>query len=222
MKKNFAAIFLTMTFFVFSALTVGAQPVDKVEQKLDDAWTAYNIGQYQKVLQLVQPLASDGNARAQIILGRCYENGLGVPQDMEMAAKWFRLAAEQNNSEAQVLLAYQYELGIGVPKNDATGVDLMTRAANAGNAEALFNLALYHGQGKYGFAKDPAESFRLAKLAADKGYAQAERYVGACYDHGVGVPENKAEAQVWYSKARAQGLEVEGNVFNFVREYSMP
>ena len=84
MKKNFAAIFLTMTFFVFSALTVGAQPVDKVEQKLDDAWTAYNIGQYQKVLQLVQPLASDGNARAQIILGRCYENGLGVPQDMEM------------------------------------------------------------------------------------------------------------------------------------------
>ena len=116
MKKNFAAIFLTMTFFLFSALTVGAQPqpADKVEQKLNEAWTAYNIGQYQKVLQLVQPLASDGNARAQIILGRCYENGLGVPQDMEMAAKWFRLAAEQNNSEAQVLLAYQYELGIGV------------------------------------------------------------------------------------------------------------
>ncbi|MBB5142398.1 tetratricopeptide repeat protein [Desulfovibrio intestinalis] len=222
MKKKCAAIFLTMAVFLFSALTAGAQPVDQVEKKLDEAWTAYNIGQYPKVLQLVQPLASDGNARAQIILGRCYENGLGVPQDMEMAAKWFRLAAEQNNSEAQVLLAYQYELGVGVPKNDATVVDLMTRAANAGNAEALFNLALYHGQGKYGFAKNPTESFRLAKIAADHGYAQAERYVGACYEFGVGVPENKAEAQIWYGKAKAQGLEEDGNVFNFVREYTMP
>ena len=99
MKKKCTAIFLTMAVFLFSALTVGAQPVDQVEKKLDEAWTAYNIGQYPKVLQLVQPLASDGNARAQIILGRCYENGLGVPQDMEMAAKWFRLAAEQNNSK---------------------------------------------------------------------------------------------------------------------------
>lgn len=222
MKKNCAAIFLTMAFFMFSALAVGAEPVNQVEKKLDEAWTAYNIGQYKKVLQLVQPLALDGNARAQIILGRCYENGLGVPQDMEMAAKWFRLAAEQNNSEAQILLAYQYELGVGVPKNDAALVDLMTRAANAGNAEALFNLALYHGQGKYGYAKNPVESFRLAKIAADKGYAQAERYVGACYEFGVGVAENKAEAQIWYGKAKAQGLEVEGNVFNFVHEYSMP
>lgn len=222
MKKYYGVIVLALALFLFQGMTVSAQPTDQVEQKLNEAWVAYNIGQYKKVLQLVQPLASDGNARAQIILGRCYENGLGVPQDMETAAKWFRLAAEQNNSEAQVLLAYQYELGQGVPKDDAAVVRLMTSAANAGNAEALFNLALYHGQGKYGFAKNPAESFRLAKMAADQGNAQAQRYVGACYEYGVGVPENATEAQVWYGKAKVQGLEIEGNVFNFVREYTMP
>ena len=222
MKKLYGAMVLALAFFLFQGMALGAQPADQVEQKLNEAWTAYNIGQYKKVLQLVQPLASDGNARAQIILGRCYENGLGVPQDMEMAAKWFRLAAEQNNSEAQVLLAYQYELGQGVPKDDAAVVRLMTSAANAGNGEALFNLALYHGQGKYGFAKNPEESFRLARIAADRGNAQAQRYVGACYQYGVGVAENPAEAQIWYGKAKAQGLEIEGNVFNFVREYTMP
>ncbi len=222
MKKLYGAMVLALAFFLFQVMAVGAQSADLVEQQLNEAWTAYNIGQYKKVLQLVQPLASDGNARAQIILGRCYENGLGVPQDMKTAVQWFSLAAEQNNSEAQVLLAYQYELGQGVPKNDAAVVRLMTSAANAGNGEALFNLALYHGQGRYGFAKNLEESFRLAKMAADQGNAQAQRYVGACYEYGVGVAENPAEAQMWYGKAKAQGLEIEGNVFNFVREYTMP
>lgn len=62
---------------------------------LQEAWTAYNIGEYKKTLRLVQPLAGDGNPRAQVLLGRCYENGLGVPQDLAVAAQWYQLAAEQ-------------------------------------------------------------------------------------------------------------------------------
>ncbi|SDF70896.1 tetratricopeptide repeat protein [Desulfovibrio legallii] len=191
-------------------------------QTLQEAWTAYNIGQYKKVIQMVQPLASDGNPRAQVLLGRCYENGLGVDQDLATAAKWFRLAADQNDAEAQVLLAYQYELGVGLPRNEAAVADLMRRAADNGNAEARFNLALYCSQGKYGFPKDPQESFRWAKLAADQGFAQAQRYVGACYEYGVGAPQDAAEATLWYSKAAAQGLEREGNIFTTKREYTMP
>lgn len=214
------AAMLTVGYGMIS--TVQASPAKNTEQALDEAWTAYNIGQYNKVVKMVQPLASDGNPRAQVLLGRCYENGLGVPQDMETAAKWFRLAAEQNYAEAQVQLGYLYELGTGVPKNDTAVVDLMSRAANAGNAEAQFNLALYHSQGRYGFAKDPDQAFVWAKRSADQGFAQAQRYVGACYEFGVGVPVNPSEAAVWYSKAAAQGLEKEGNIFNSERVYTMP
>lgn len=189
---------------------------------LEEAWRAYNIGQYAKVVDMVQPLAVEGNARAQILLGRCHENGLGVPQDMAMAAKWYQLAAEQNDSEAQVLLAHQYELGIGLPANEAVVADLMKRAAAAGNAEAQFNLALYHSQGRYGFSKDQAESFRWAKASAVQGFAQAQRYVGACYEFGVGTPKNPEESALWYGKAAAQGLEKDGSVFTIVREYSLP
>ncbi|WP_298992841.1 tetratricopeptide repeat protein [uncultured Desulfovibrio sp.] len=214
------AAMLTVGYGMIS--TVQASPAKNTEQTLDEAWTAYNIGQYNKVVKMVQPLASDGNPRAQVLLGRCYENGLGVPQDMETAAKWFRLAAEQNYAEAQVQLGYLYELGAGVPKNDTAVVDLMSRAANAGNAEAQFNLALYHSQGRYGFAKDPDQAFVWAKRSADQGFAQAQRYVGACYEFGVGVPVNPSEAAAWYSKAAAQGLEKEGNIFNTERVYTMP
>ncbi len=204
---------------VQAAAAVPSAATDKI---LQEAWTAYNIGEYKKTLRLVQPLAGDGNPRAQVLLGRCYENGLGVPQDLAVAAQWYQLAAEQNDSEAQVLLAYCYEVGAGVPKDPRAVVTLMTRAANSGYAEAQFNLALYYSQGLYQTAKDQKESFRWAKLAADQGYAQAERFVGACYEYGIGVQENPAEAAIWYNKAAAQGLARDGNVFNRVREYSMP
>ena len=224
MKKLSSTLLLAAVLTLGGAISsaVWAAPAKSVDQTLDEAWTAYNIGQYKKVVQLAQPLASEGNPRAQVMLGRCYENGLGVPQDMETAAKWFRIAAEQNYPEAQVQLAYLYELGAGVAKSDATVVDLMTRAAKGGNAEAQFNLALYYSQGRHGLAKDQQQSFVWAKHAADQGFAQAQRYVGACYEYGVGVAENPAEAAVWYSKAAAQGLEKEGNIFNTEREYTMP
>lgn len=189
---------------------------------LQEAWTAYNIGNYQKTLRLVEPLAGNGNPRAQVMLGRCYENGLGVKQDLAVAAQWFQLAAEQNDSEAQVLLAYCYEVGAGVPKNPQQVMNLMTRAAESGNAEAQFNLALNYSQGIYGAPKDEKESFRWANLSAQQGYGQAERFLGACYEYGFGVAADQAQAQAWYAKAEAKGFSREGSIFNKVTEYTMP
>lgn len=192
------------------------------DEVLTEAWTAYNIGDYKKTIRLVQPLAYEGNPRAQTILGRCFENGLGVEQDMAVAAQWFQMAAEQNYSEAQVLLAYCYEIGAGVPKNPQQVMNLMTRAGEAGNAEAQFNLALNYSQGLYGAPKNEQESFRWAELAAKQGYAQAERFLGACYEYGFGTPADAALAEEWYKKAAAQGLEREGSIFNNTRYYTFP
>ena len=82
MKKLSSAILLAamLGLGLCMAGTVLAAPAKTADQTLDEAWTAYNIGQYNKVVQMVQPLASEGNPRAQVLLARCYENGLGVPQ----------------------------------------------------------------------------------------------------------------------------------------------
>ena len=45
-----------------------------------------------------------GNAGAQIILGRMYANGRGVLKDYKEAVKWYQLAGEQGNAEAQINL----------------------------------------------------------------------------------------------------------------------
>lgn len=222
MKLNYilSVILLLIVFNATQGFTYEMTP--EATKLLDEAWTAYNIGNYKKTLQIIQPLASEGNPRAQTILGRCYENGLGVEQDAAVAAQWFQLAAEQNYAEAQVLLAYSYEIGAGVPKNPIEVMNLMTRAAEAGNAEAQFNLALNYSQGLYGAPKNEQESFRWAQLSANQGYAQAERFLGACYEYGFGTPADAGLAAEWYAKAEKKGLSRQGSIFNTVRNYSFP
>lgn len=221
MKKKYLAIVLTLALGMAApAVTVKAED-GAAAATLTQAWAAYNMGRYAETVRLISPLAEAGNARAQIMLGRCYENGVGLPQDMVQAARLYRAAADQGDAEAMVLLAYCYEVGAGVPLDVGAVVSWMRRAAEAGNAEARFNLALYYSKGAYQTAKDQKQSFFWAQAAAEQGYAQAQRFVGACYEYGFGVVANAGEAEVWYKRAADQGLVKEGNIFNTVREYTM-
>jgi len=84
------------------------------------AYRAYQQGRYLTALQLARPLAEQGDARAQSILGSMYAKGQGVPQDHGEAARWYRLAADQNDAQAQYELAYRYALGDGVAQDYVT------------------------------------------------------------------------------------------------------
>src|SRR5712691_4348728 len=59
--------------------------------------------------------AEEGEAKAQFNLGVMYDNGQGVPQDYNEAAKWYTKAAEQGFPAAEYNLAGMYEDGRGVP-----------------------------------------------------------------------------------------------------------
>jgi len=86
-----------------------------VAEPLGDALDAYDAGDYATALRLLRPLAEDGDARAQNILGIMYEDGRGVQQDHARAAQWYRSAADQRFAEAQANLGTTYLYGIGVP-----------------------------------------------------------------------------------------------------------
>jgi uncharacterized protein len=72
---------------------------------LENAKAAYERGDFATVLQLVKPLAAQGDAVAQTNLGQMYQYGLGVPKDDKEAVKWYRLAAAQRNAVGQTNLA---------------------------------------------------------------------------------------------------------------------
>jgi TPR repeat protein len=57
-----------------------------------------------------------------------------------------------------------------------------------------------------GVPLDEREALRLFRLAADKGWAEAQAAVGYVYFNGLaGVPQSYDEAFTWYYRAAAQG-----------------
>ena len=83
----------------------------------EDGLAAYKQRDYATALKLLRPLAEQGNAAAQNVLGVMYEIGRGVPQDDMEAVKWYRLSAEQGRASAQYNLGVMYDKGQGVPQD---------------------------------------------------------------------------------------------------------
>ena len=68
--------------------------------------------------EILRPLAEQGQARAQALLGLCYKSGIGgVSRDYAEALKWFRKAAEQGYGDALASMGRMYAAGYGVPQN---------------------------------------------------------------------------------------------------------
>src|SRR5882672_1373191 len=84
---------------------------------MEDGQAAYDSGDYATALRMWRPLADQGLARAQNNLGVMFENGKGVPLDINEALKWYRLAAEQGYAGAQNNLGLIYAIGRIVPRD---------------------------------------------------------------------------------------------------------
>ncbi len=82
-----------------------------------DGYDAYNKSDYKTALKEWQPLADQGNALAQALLGLMYAKGEGVLKDDKQAVKWYQKAADQGNAFAQFNLGWMYASGEGVLKD---------------------------------------------------------------------------------------------------------
>jgi hypothetical protein len=98
-------------------MTRAAQVLGLARPDSRAAYVAFQQGRYTTALQLARPIAEQGDARAQWILGQMYAKGEGVPQNRSEAVKWYRLSADQNDAEAQYELAFLYAIGDGVPQD---------------------------------------------------------------------------------------------------------
>ena len=136
---------------VVLALTGVAAPV--FADAISDGNKAYDNGDYDTARSLWQPLAEQGNAEAQNLMGNIYRRGRGVPRDYRIAASWFRKSAKQNNAQAQFNLAGMYRAGKGVPKDPKEAAHWFLEAARNGYDKAQFSIGLMYENG-WGVDKD--------------------------------------------------------------------
>lgn len=72
-----------------------------------------------------------GDADAQFHLGRIYADGVGVPKDGRLAARWLGLAANKGQHQAQALLGGMLFKGDVIPRQAARGLMLLTLASDS-------------------------------------------------------------------------------------------
>lgn len=65
---------------------------------------AYVRGDYVPAVQLFRPLAQQGNAKAQRVLGMMYRKGQGVAKSPAHAFMWLSLASARGNARAKAEL----------------------------------------------------------------------------------------------------------------------
>lgn len=153
---------------------------------------AYERGDFPTALSEFAPLAEQGNAGAQTMLGILYLQGQGVAQDLALAARWLREAAAQGNAQAQYRLALMHLAGDGVAQDPATAAGLLRAAAEQDLAPAQVNLAAMLYQG-IGVTRDLRLSYQYAALAARQGDAEGAGLVDLLA--GEMTPSDLAAAQ---------------------------
>ena len=159
------------TLLTTTVLLVGISGSVIADKK--DGWDAYAQGEYKTVFNEYEPLAEQGDALAQYILGVMYSNGKGVLKDDKEAVKWYLKAAEQGNAKAQFNLGLMYDNSEGVLKDYKEAVKWYLKAAEQGQADAQLNLGLMYAKGQ-GVLKDLSKAKYWIKKAYENPDASAD------------------------------------------------
>lgn len=85
-------------------------------QAFKAAEAAHELSDFATTLPLLKPLADQGYAQAQKLLGYMYEFGQGVPQDYFQAADWYGKASAKGVGYARARLNNLTARGVLVPK----------------------------------------------------------------------------------------------------------
>ena len=111
------------------------------------AYAAYVQHDYATEAKLLRPLAEQGNATAQALLGFMYGHGQGLQQDGVEALRWYRKAAEQRDAGAQSNLGLLYVQGHGTPQDFGEAVKWFRKSADQGLAFGQNNLGAMYSRG---------------------------------------------------------------------------
>ncbi len=174
MKKTAMILVLAMgmTPAVFAQLGSGNGD-SSPESSVSMAKSALRSEKEEKAFSLFLKAAKKGNPEAQNMLGKCYENGIGVLQNDREAAVWYKKSAYHGYADGQNNLANCYMHGTGLGKDDRLAIKYYHMAASHGSVAGAYNLGYCYETG-YGLPRNKNAAMYFYKMAARKGYTLAE------------------------------------------------
>ncbi len=149
--------------------------------------------------------AGQGDAKAMHSVGGFYQEGIGLPKDINAALKWYEKSALAGYAFGYHAMGRIYDEGILVPQSSRDAAKWYLKGAESGDGSSQGRIASMYFDGR-GVAQNDAEAARWYRLAAE-GFADlaAAFNLGLMYQQGRGVPQDFREAIVWYRKAAQVG-----------------
>lgn len=135
-----------------------------------------------EVFHILSRVVQNGSAaKIQYLLGRCYNVGLGIHQDLNLAFFWYRQAADQHYGPALFSLAKCYQKGFGTQVDNIKASKCFNEAADQGNRKAQMMLCEFYLNakdnitregidllGKYAYQGNPLASNLLGNFHASE------------------------------------------------------
>ena len=144
--------------------------------------------------------AEYGNAESQYYVGKAYQSGDKIPQDIHKAEYWYQKAAMQNHTDACWELVFLYNPENGIQKDLEKYFQIMKYLADTGDLYACYTTGKNYLNG-VGTEQNYGRAAYYYKIAADKGDTEAQFYLGTLYDRGLGVPEDPIMAMKYFQSA---------------------
>jgi uncharacterized protein len=186
-----------------------AQSLDQTQESagyaLADALMPYAKRDYVRALELLAPLAEQGNAVAQLKLGIIFSRGKTNSPDHVAALRWFTEAAEKGQVEAQFELGRMYRDGLGTRVDGQAAAYWFERAAEKNTPHAINPLGeLYLGH------RDVPRDFTVARSwflrGAQIGDSECMYNIGVLHARGQGLERDDIEAFKWFDLAVDTGI----------------
>jgi len=194
---------------VFAGLTALIQPttpsltrltlMQRGEQHL--AVQAFDRGDDATALPIFTRLAALGDARSETDLARMYDQGLGVPQDVDKAFALQIQAAAQHYGKAENNLGWMYRSR----GDDISATHWFWLSAQHGDPDGQAAIAGLYNCGCAVLPRDETASVHWFRLSAAQGNADGEYGLGQDYDYGAGVKQDFGHAIRLYRAAAGQG-----------------
>lgn len=157
-------------------------------------------------MQDLQNQSFAGMPEAQHDLAAIYTAGRGgVTQNFDMAAQWFREAADGGIANAAYNLGVLYHQGLGVERDIDRAIYWYREAAKGGHPEAQYNLGIAYIEG-IGTDYDAAIAAAFFESAANKGVIEAAYNLGLIHENAlIGKAATQEDALMWYKIAADGG-----------------
>ncbi len=148
-----------------------ANPDDPLQQ----GYTAYGEGDYDKAFERFSQLVKQGNPEAQYSLAYMYKNGEGTPDNAindSEAAKLYQQAAAQGHLGSMFALTILYGIGLGVEADVEKVKYWYLKAAELGSPFAQITTAQYYADGK---TPDYQKAYIWSAIAQKNGDKEAQQ-----------------------------------------------